>query len=462
MTHTFSVNGYSIALDVFSGAVHVADKVSLEAIKLYETKSREEVTGLLLEQFPDEEGLSPASINELLDTLDSLKKAGKLYSSDDYIHNAPSKRSGGHVVKAMCLHVAHACNLACSYCFAGQGKYQGQAALMSLETGKKALDFLIAHSGKRRNLEVDFFGGEPLLNWDVVKGVVAYGRALEKKHNKLFRFTLTTNGVALNDEMIAYCNKEMHNVVLSLDGRREVHDRFRVDHQGKGSYDSIVPKFQELVKQRGETGYYIRGTYTRDNLDFLEDVKHMADLGFTQLSMEPVVSANDDPDALQDADLPKLYEQYEQLAVEMLKRKRRKRGFDFYHYNIDLEHGPCIHKRLSGCGSGTEYLAVTPQGDLYPCHQFVGDEEYKVGTLDRGIQNTALQDEFANNTLSAHPECKDCWAQLYCAGGCAANALHATGSIHGVYRFGCELFKKRIECALMLQAALQEDKEQSA
>lgn len=462
MVHTFFVNGYHIALDVYSGAVHVADKVSLEAIRLYETHSREEVVSQLLASFPDAPGLSVASINSLLETLDELKQAGQLYSSDEYLQGIQPMAPGGQAIKAICLHVAHACNLACSYCFAGQGKYQGKAALMSADTGKRALDFLIAHSGRRRHLEVDFFGGEPLLNWDVVKEVVAYGRALEQQHNKVFRFTLTTNGVALDEEMMDFCNREMQNVVLSLDGRQEVHDRFRVDHAGKGSYEDIVPKFQQFVEQRGETGYYIRGTFTRHNLDFLEDIRHMADLGFTQLSMEPVVTAPDDPEALREEDLPLLFEQYENLAAEILARKRQGRGFDFYHFNIDLAHGPCIHKRLSGCGSGTEYLAVTPEGQLYPCHQFVGDERFLLGSLDEGLQNQELIDQFAQNTLSSHPECATCWAQLYCAGGCAANAYHAQGSIHGVYDYGCTLFKKRVECALMLQAALLEEEEQAS
>ncbi|NLW20291.1 MAG: thioether cross-link-forming SCIFF peptide maturase [Clostridiales bacterium] len=459
MVHTFTVNGYAIALDVYSGSVHVADKVSLEAIRLYETLSRQQVTDALLAAFPEEEGLSARSIHGLLDTLDELRAAGRLYSSDEYLQGLVPMRDGGQVVKALCLHVAHACNLTCSYCFAGQGRYQGQAALMSLETGKQALDFLVRHSGSRRHLEVDFFGGEPLLNWQVVKDIVAYGRLLEREHDKVFRFTLTTNGLALDEEMMDFANREMHNVVLSLDGRQAVHDRFRVDHQGRGSYQAIVPKFRQLVSKRGGQGYYIRGTYTRDNLDFLQDVLHMADLGFTQLSMEPVVSAPDDPGALRAEDLPELFTQYEQLAMEMLRRRRAGRGFDFYHYNIDLQNGPCIHKRLSGCGSGTEYLAVTPEGDLYPCHQFVGDERFKLGTLEEGLMREDLREEFRANTLTSHPECRQCWAQLYCAGGCAANACHATGSIRGVYALGCELFKKRLECALMLQAALQEEEQ---
>ena len=459
MTHAYSLNGYWIALDVYSGAIHLMDEVSLEAIRLYETFSGEETISRLLRMFPGHADLNIASAAELLAELDKLKAAGKLYTPDSFQGKAGILKKDSTVVKALCLHVAHACNLACSYCFAGQGKYQGQAALMSAEVGRKALDFLIAHSGSRRNLEVDFFGGEPLLNWNLVKELVAYGHELENKYNKLFRFTITTNGVLLDDEVIEFCCREMQNVVLSLDGRREVHDRFRVDNKGQGSYEAVVQNFQRFTRARGEKGYYIRGTFTRHNLDFLEDILHMADLGFTQLSMEPVVTDPESPSAIRDEDLPVLLRQYERLAVEMLNRKRQGKGFDFYHYNIDLAHGPCVYKRLSGCGSGTEYLAVTPAGDLYPCHQFVGEESYKLGDLDRGITNIELQDEFRSNNLYAHPECGECWAKFYCAGGCAANACHAAGSIHGIYRLGCELLKKRIECAIMLQAALLEDKE---
>ncbi|MGI6726184.1 MAG: thioether cross-link-forming SCIFF peptide maturase [Christensenellales bacterium] len=457
MIHTFTVNGVSIALDIFSGAVHVADPVSLEAIRLYETHSRNEVIKEMLRRYERNPEVDPRTLSVLMDQLDELVRAGQLYSSDVYLNTCIPSSNTKPLIKALCLHVAHVCNLACSYCFAGQGKYQGQAAMMSLSTAREALDFLVANSGTRRHLEVDFFGGEPLLNWEVVKETVAYGRALERKHNKVFRFTLTTNGVLLDEEMMEFCNQEMQNVVLSLDGRQEVHDHYRIDAKGKGSYETIVPKFQEFVRRRGEKGYYIRGTFTRRNLDFLQDILHMADLGFTQLSMEPVVTAPDDPEALRAEDLPMLFEQYERLAQEMLDRKRQGRGFEFYHYILDLENGPCIHKRLNGCGSGTEYLAVTPQGDLYPCHQFVGDSAYVIGTLKQGINNHALRERFAENTLYSRPECRNCWAQLYCAGGCAANAAHATGSISGVYSYGCELFKKRIECALMLQACLQEE-----
>ena len=363
------------------------------------------------------------------------------------------------VVKALCLHVAHTCNLNCSYCFASQGRYQGDRALMSFEVGKRAMDFLIENSGTRRNLEVDFFGGEPLMNFDMVKKLVAYCREQEKIHNKNFRFTMTTNGMLIDDDVIDFCNKECHNVVLSLDGRKEVNDRFRKDYAGHGSYDTIVPKFQEFVKKRGDKNYYMRGTYTHYNTDFTNDIFHMADLGFTELSMEPVVSKPGDPSALTEEDLPILKEQYEILAKEMIKRDREGRGFTFYHYMIDLTGGPCIYKRISGCGSGTEYMAVTPWGDLYPCHQFVGDPAYKLGNVWDGVTNTALRDEFKLCNVYARPDCKDCWARLYCAGGCAANALHATGDIHGTYEYGCKVFRKRMECALMMQVAQRLDPE---
>ena len=361
-----------------------------------------------------------------------------------------------NVIKAMCLHVAHTCNLNCSYCFASQGKYHGERALMSLEVGKRALDFLIENSGSRHNLEVDFFGGEPLMNWDVVKQLVAYARQREKECGKNFRFTLTTNGMLIDDDVIDFANREMNNVVLSLDGRKEIHDRLRVDYAGNGSYDRIVPKFQEFVRRRGDKEYYMRGTFTHANPDFTKDVFHMADLGFDRLSMEPVVCAPDDPAALTDEDIQVVLKEYEKLAIEMIERKKAGKPFVFYHYMLDLTGGPCIYKRLSGCGSGTEYVAVTPWGDLYPCHQFVGEEAYKLGDIWQGVTNEAVREEFRGCNAYSRPECRDCWARLYCSGGCAANAYHATGSIGGVYKQGCELFKKRIECAIMLQIALGE------
>jgi len=382
-----------------------------------------------------------------------LAASGQLFSKDIYGDKAGVLKNRSNVIKALCLHVAHTCNLNCNYCFAAQGKYQGERALMSFEVGKQALDFLIAHSGTRTNLEVDFFGGEPLMNWDVVKELVAYARTQEPIHNKKFRFTLTTNGVLVDDDVIEFANKEMHNVVLSLDGRKEVHDRLRKNYEGKGSYDTIVPKFQKFVESRGGKDYYMRGTFTHNNVDFTEDLFHMADLGFTELSMEPVVCAPTDPYALTEEDLPKLFDQYELLAKEMIKRKKEGRGFTFYHYMIDLSHGPCIYKRISGCGSGTEYLAVTPWGDLYPCHQFVGDEAYLMGNVWDGVTNTVMQEKFRSCNAYSRPECNDCWAKLYCSGGCAANAYHATGDITGIYEYGCKLFRKRMECAIMIKAA---------
>ena len=324
---------------------------------------------------------------------------------------------------------------------------------MTFEVGKQALDFLVANSGDRYNLEVDFFGGEPLMNWDVVKELVAYGRSLEKIYPKHFRFTLTTNGVLVDDEVIEFANQEMNNVVMSLDGRREVHDRLRKDYQGNGSYDVVVPKFQKFAAMRGDRDYYVRGTFTHNNIDFTKDILHMADLGFDKLSMEPVVCSPDDPYALTEEDMPELFRQYEFLAEEMLRREEEGRPFTFYHYMIDLNHGPCIYKRIAGCGSGTEYFAVTPWGDLYPCHQFVGDSAYLMGNVWDGVTNLTMQDEFRHCNIYARPECDDCWARLYCSGGCAANAYHATGNIRGIYEYGCRLFRKRMECAIMIKVA---------
>ena len=399
------------------------------------------------------ENLSREEIGECYDEITELKNDGKLFSPDTFapISNKLKEKTSG-VVKALCLHVAHTCNLNCAYCFASQGKYSGERAVMSEEVGKRALDFLIENSGTRHNLEVDFFGGEPLMNFDVVKNLVAYAREREKETGKNFRFTLTTNGVLIDDDVIDFANREMSNVVLSLDGRKEIHDEFRVDYAGKGSFDKIVPKFQKLVEARGGKDYYMRGTFTHRNPDFVNDIRTMLDLGFDELSMEPVVCAPDDPAALNDSDLEMVMQQYEELASLMLERRRQGKPFTFYHYMIDLSGGPCIYKRVSGCGSGTEYMAVTPWGDLYPCHQFVGDEKFKLGDIDNGVTNTTLQNEFKQCNVYAHPECNDCWAKLYCSGGCAANAYHATGKITGIYENGCKLFRKRMECAIFLEA----------
>ena len=452
MVHQYKLNGCNIVLDTCSGSVHVVDDVAYDIIALYKERSAEEIVSAMLEKYGDRPDVTGEDLRGCIEDVRALEEAGKLYTPDTFEPMAFDFKNRSAVVKALCLHVAHTCNLNCSYCFASQGKYHGDRALMSFEVGRRALDFLIENSGTRVNLEVDFFGGEPLMNWDVVKDLVAYARTQEGPRNKKFRFTLTTNGMLIDDDVIEFANKEMHNVVLSLDGRKEIHDRLRVDYAGRGSYDRIVPKFQKLVESRGGKGYYMRGTFTHANPDFTKDVFHMADLGFTELSMEPVVCAPDDPAALTEEDLPIVLEQYEILAKEMLKREEVGRGFTFYHYMLDLTHGPCIYKRISGCGSGTEYMAVTPWGDLYPCHQFVGEEAYKLGDIWNGVTNTAVRDEFKFCNAYARPECADCWARLYCSGGCAANAYHASGSIRGVYSYGCELFRKRIECAIMMKA----------
>jgi len=453
MIHQYKLNNFNIVLDVCSGSIHAVDALTYDMIALFEGRDRAAVLTAMRETYPD----TPESeLNEVYDALLSLKDAGKLFAPDTFAPMAGRlKEKSAGVVKALCLHVAHTCNLNCAYCFASQGKYHGERAVMSLDVGKRALDFLIEHSGTRRNLEVDFFGGEPLMNWEVVKELVLYARAREKETGKNFRFTLTTNGMLIDDNVIDFANREMHNVVLSLDGRREIHDRWRVDYAGNGSWERIVPKFQKLVAARGGKNYYMRGTFTHNNPDFLKDIETMLDLGFTELSMEPVVAAPDDPNALTADDLPVVMEQYEALAKLMLAREKEGRPFTFYHYMIDLTGGPCIYKRVSGCGSGTEYMAVTPWGDLYPCHQFVGEEAFKLGDIWNGVTNTEAQDDFAACNVYAKPECRECWARLYCSGGCAANAFHATGSVTGVYETGCELFKKRMECAIMMAVARQ-------
>ena len=454
MVHQYKLNGYCIVLDTCSGAVHVVDDVAYDVIARYPNHTPAEIIAELLEKYQDRPDVTAEELSECITDVGELVKMGQLYTPDTFGDMAGTfKERSGDVVKALCLHVAHTCNLNCSYCFASQGNYHGERALMSYEVGKRALDFLIEHSGSRTNLEVDFFGGEPLMNWEVVKQLVAYARTQEEPHHKKFRFTLTTNGMLINDDVIDFANREMDNVVLSLDGRKEIHDRLRVDYAGKGSYDTIVQKFQKLAASRGGKNYYMRGTFTHANPDFTNDVFHMASLGFTELSMEPVLCAPGDPAALTPEDLETVKEQYELLAEEMLRRKRAGKPITFYHYMLDLTGGPCIYKRISGCGSGTEYMAVTPWGDLYPCHQFVGEEAYKLGNVWDGVTNLELREEFRACNAYARPDCADCWAKLYCSGGCAANAYHASGSIRGIYEPGCELFRKRMECAIMLQAA---------
>ncbi len=454
MIHQYQLGGYNIVLDICSGSVHVVDEVAYDIIALFENNTRDKIIEDISRKYADRSDITAEDIEECFAQVISLKESGKLFAPDTFepvAGHLKAKTSG--VIKALCIHIAHTCNLNCSYCFASQGKYHGDRAIMSFEVGKRALDFLVDNSGSRRNLEVDFFGGEPLMNFDVVKQMVAYARSIEKEHNKNFRFTLTTNGMLIDDDVIDFANREMSNVVLSLDGRKEIHDRYRVDYTGKGSWETIVPKFQKLVESRGGKNYYMRGTFTHANPDFLNDIKQMLDLGFTELSMEPVVCAPGDPSELTQEDLPIVLDQYEKLAELMRKRDKEGKPFTFYHYMIDLTGGPCIYKRISGCGSGTEYMAVTPWGDLYPCHQFVGDEKFKLGDIWNGVTNNETVEEFASCNVYARPECHDCWAKLYCSGGCAANAYHSTGTIKGVYKYGCELFKKRMECAIAVAVA---------
>ncbi|MCD8158330.1 MAG: thioether cross-link-forming SCIFF peptide maturase [Clostridiales bacterium] len=446
MIHRYKSNGYNIVIDVNSGSVHVVDEAAYEAIGMYEEKPAEEITAYLKKKF----GISESDINELFSDIEALKENDTLFSDDIYKEMAPYLKNRHSVIKALCLLVAQDCNMACEYCFASTGEYhQGSRTLMSFETGKKALDFLVENSGTRKNLEVDFFGGEPLMNWEVVKQLVNYARSIEEEKGKNFRFTITTNGILLNEEIMEFINKEMYNVVLSIDGRPEVNDRLRHTRNGGGTYDIILPKFKKAADSRNQKDYYLRGTYTHYNTDFTNDILHLADLDFKQLSMEPVVAPAEAPYVLTEEDLPKLLEQYETLAKEMLKRK----DFTFYHYMIDLTGGPCIYKRVSGCGVGTEYMAVTPSGDLYPCHQFVGDEEYKLGNVFEDITAEEKRNEFKNCNIYAHKECDECFARFYCSGGCVANAYHSTGSIKGVYKYGCQLHRKKIECAIMMKAA---------
>ena len=448
MIHRYKNNGYNIVLDVNSGSVHVVDELVYDAVGLLdEGKDEPQVTEALKDTYQEDD------IRTALQEIRELKDADMLFTEDIYRNAIEHFKERQTVVKALCLHIAHDCNLACRYCFAEEGEYHGRRALMTYEVGKQALDFLIANSGNRRNLEVDFFGGEPLMNWQVVKDLVAYGRQQEKLYNKKFRFTLTTNGVLLDDEVMEFANREMDNVVLSIDGRKEVHDFMRPFRKGAGSYDLVVPKFLKFAESRGEKSYYARGTFTRHNLDFSKDVLHLADLGFDQISVEPVVADEKEEYALRWEDIPRICEEYDTLAKEMIKRRKKGKGFNFFHFMIDLTGGPCVYKRLSGCGSGTEYLAVTPWGDLYPCHQFVGEEKFLMGNVWDGVKRSDLCEEFKNCNVYAKENCQDCFAKFYCSGGCAANSYNFHGSINDVYDLGCELQRKRVECAIMLKVA---------
>lgn len=444
MIHLFQENGYYIVIDVNSGAIHELNEETYRILSHFDERG----IFVMSEELKDIDDLE-----EILEEIEELKREGELFSEDIFKPMAMELKERQSVLKAMCLHVAHSCNMDCEYCFAGKGEYHGDAGLMSYETGKKAIDYLIENSPGRKNLEVDFFGGEPLLNWQVIKKLVDYGRSLEKSTGKNFRFTLTTNGLLIDDDVIDFCNREMSNVVLSLDGSRDTNDRMRKTKQGKGTYYLIVDKFIDFAKRRGQKDYYMRGTFTGKNLHFAEDIIHMANLGFKELSMEPVVAPEHVSYALKDEDKDILLAEYEKLALEMIKRRKSGNPFNFYHFNVDFEGGPCIAKRVSGCGVGTEYIAVTPEGDIYPCHQFVGDKDFLMGNLIDGIKNPNVRKLFVECNVYSHEECDDCFARLYCSGGCSANAYHSKGSVKAVYDLGCELHKKRIQCAIMLHLA---------
>ncbi len=480
MIHQYKNNGYNIVMDVCSGSVHVVEDVVYDVLLEYskeydkhisdtaEMKCDNEcssckgfITNEAKQRITDKlsEKYKAAHIEEAFEDIEELIEEGMLFAEDEYQEYIRDFKNRKTVVKALCLHIAHDCNLSCRYCFAGEGEYKGDRALMSLDVGKKALDFLVKNSGNRRNLEVDFFGGEPTMNWEVVKGIVEYGRSLEKTHNKRFRFTLTTNGILFNEDMMEFANREMANVVLSIDGRKEVNDSMRPTRNGKGSYDLILPKFKRFAELRQGKDYYVRGTFTHHNLDFSKDVLHLADSGFDKISVEPVVAGAEEEYAIRREDIPKLKQEYDILAKEIVKRNREGKGFTFFHFMIDLEQGPCVAKRLSGCGSGTEYLAVTPWGDLYPCHQFVGEDKFLMGNVEEGITHSDICDEFKLCNVYAKDKCRDCFARFYCSGGCAANSYKFHSRINDVYDIGCELEQKRIECAIMIKAAMAEEKE---
>ena len=458
MIHQYKNNGYNIVLDVNSGSVHVVDDMVYDVIACIEEDNLENIDKITMYQHLKEKFTDRTEdLSEIVDEIYELKENGMLFSEDIYEKSIEAFKNRETVVKALCLHIAHDCNLKCKYCFAEEGEYHGRRALMSYEVGKKALDFLVKNSGSRVNLEVDFFGGEPLMNFQVVKDLVAYGRSLEEPYHKKFRFTLTTNGVLLNDDIIAFANQEMSNVVLSVDGRKEVHDRMRPLAGGQGSYDLVIPKFKKVAESRNQTNYYVRGTFTHFNKDFAADVCHLADMGFEQISVEPVVASESEAYALVEADIPQILEEYDKLAVELIKRHKEGKGFQFFHFMIDLKGGPCVYKRLSGCGSGTEYLAVTPWGDLYPCHQFVGQEAFLMGNVDEGISRTDIREQFKACNVYSKEKCRNCFAKFYCSGGCAANYYHFHGNINDAYDLGCTLQRKRVECAIMIKAALSNE-----
>lgn len=450
MIHKYKLNGYNMVLDVNSGALHVVDDLAYDLLDFTEENMHENLSDEALDALSEK-----YKKNDILETyaeLYELYKEGQLYAKDDYEKFASMMVNSP--VKSMCLNISHDCNLRCEYCFAAKGDFGTGRELMPFEVAKKAIDFLIEKSANRHNLEVDFFGGEPLMNFDVVKKTVEYARSIEKQHNKNFRFTLTTNGLLLTDDKIDFINREMSNVVLSLDGRKEINDKLRVSPNGQGSFDAIVPKYQKLVRERGDKDYYVRGTFTRNNLDFTNDVIKMAELGFDQFSIEPVVSDEKLDYSIKEADLPRVFEEYETLAKEMIKRKKKGKCFNFFHFMIDLDQGPCAIKRLRGCSCGNEYIAVTPNGDIYPCHQFVGHEQWRMGNVVENTFSDEIKNQFAKTNIYTKEKCKNCWAKFFCSGGCNANSWQYEGDIAKSHGISCELEKKRLECALMMKAAM--------
>lgn len=448
MIHKYKLNGLNIVIDVNSGGVHIVDDLTYDLLDNVFPPFDEECPRKVIEKlskFNKEEDII-SCYNEVVE----LYNQGLLFSDDDYEKFA--KYSVPSPVKAMCLHIAHDCNLRCEYCFASTGDFGKGRKLMSLETGKQAIDFLLNNSGDRQNLELDFFGGEPLMNFDVVKQIVEYARSKEKEYNKNFRFTITTNGLLLDDDKIDFINKEMSNVVLSIDGRKEVNDRVRKRVDGSGCYDKIITNYKKLVDSRGDKDYYVRGTFTKYNLDFSNDVVHLYEQGFDQVSVEPVTGSSDDPYAITEMELPAVFSEYERLSEKLMEINKDKFRCNFFHFMLDLDQGPCAIKRLRGCGCGNEYVAVTPDGDIYPCHQFVGKEEYKMGNLSEGTFNLDIKNDFANAHIYTKPDCTRCWAKFYCSGGCNANNYIYEGDIRKCHKLSCELQKKRLECAIMVQA----------
>lgn len=445
--HKFYLNNKYIVLDVNSGAVHIVDKIVYDILDYYDNKSLEEIVDLLISLYGENE------IRDVYEEVKYLEREGLLFSEPTDISNLSYNED--NVVKAMCLHIAHDCNLKCNYCFASQGNFKGERSMMTLDVGKKSLEFLAKNSGNRRNLEVDFFGGEPLMNFELVKDLVRYGRELEVEYNKNFRFTITTNGLLLDDDKIDFINENMDNIVLSLDGRKEVNDNMRKTINEEGSYDIILPKFKAMVEKRGDKDYYIRGTFTSKNIDFSNDALDFYKQGFKKISIEPVVTSEEMDYALREEHLEAVLAEYEKFSKDYIDIKRKDEDFYFFHFMVDLSQGPCIIKRAVGCGAGSEYLAITPEGDLYPCHQFVGEEQFKLGTVNGGIKNTELRDVFKNANVNNKEECKSCWARFYCSGGCHANAFYAHNDLMKPYEIGCKMEKKRIECAISVVANLE-------